>query len=406
MVKGSRKFGLQIQWRLCSLLLSAALLVAAIVLTATAGSSTPTSAETRQDARGAPNHPSRNDIYVSGPRTLPQLMFACCNQAIMDVNTLFADSAVLANLKTLHAGLVVALEDLSPARAQLVRRFNQAGIPVIAWLTLPPEQGYFVNASNAPQAAARFAQFDNWTRENDLHWQAVGLDIEPNFGEFHWPKWRLAWTLLRRAFDGQRVWRSRRDYGALIHEMQAHRYRVQTYQLIFLADERKVHSTMLERLFGLVDVRGDEEVLMTYTSFNHKVGEAMVWSYGRETQTLAVGSTQGSGNVQTDAKSKFRPLNWEEFSRAVIVASHFSRTVGVYDLEGCVQQGFLPRLVAMDWNQGVTIPSAAVSRIRRFRFVVQTVLWTASHALYFATIFLIAIAWFFRARRRVRVSVP
>jgi hypothetical protein len=128
--------------------------------------------------------------------------------------------------------------------------------------------------------------------------------------------------------------------------MQAHGYRVQTYQFIFLADERGAHFTLLERLFGLVDVRGDEEGLMTYSSFNHKAGTAVAWSYGQDTQALAVGITLSSGNAALDAK--YGPLNWEEFSRDTIVASHFSRQLGVYSLEGCVRQGFLPRLKATD----------------------------------------------------------
>jgi hypothetical protein len=86
------------------------------------------------------------------------------------------------------------------------------------------------------------------------------------------------------------------------------------------------------------------------------------------------------------------PLNWEEFSRDTIVASHFSHQVGVYSLEGCVRQGFLPRLETMDWNQGVEIPAAALARMHRFRAVVQGILWTASHLLYFVAAFLIAVA--------------
>jgi hypothetical protein len=84
----------------------------------------------------------------------------------------------------------------------------------------------------------------------------------------------------------------------------------------------------------------------------------------------------------------------------VVVASHFSHQVGVYSLEGCVRQGFLPRLKTMDWNQGVEIPAAALARMHRFRAVVQGILWTASHLLYFATVFLIVVIWL--VRRRIR----
>jgi hypothetical protein len=352
----------------------------------------PSQAEGETHASSAPN----KDVYVPGPGTRPQLMFACCDQGKEALSALFADPRVFADLMELHAGLAIPMNELSPDRAQLIHRLNEAGLPAIAWIVLPGEQGYYVNAYNAPETAHRFAEFEKWSKENDLRWNAVGLDIEPDFKEFQWPKWRLASTLLRRGFEGGRVRAARQVYAALIHQMQAHGYRVQTYQLIFLADERKAHSTVLERLFGLVDVRGDEEVLMTYSNFNHKVGAAMVWSYGQGTQAVAVGSTLSSGNAALDAK--YGPLNWEEFSRDVVVASHFSRQVGVYSLEGCVRQGFLPRLKAMDWNQGVEIPAAALARMHRFRAVVQGILWTASHLLYFGTVFLIVVIGLVRRR--------
>ena len=120
----------------------------------------------------------------------------------------------------------------------------------------------------------------------------------------------------------------------------------------------------------------------------------MVWSYGQDTQALAVGSTLGSGNAALDAK--YGPLSWEEFSRDTIVASHFSPQVGVYSLEGCLRQGFLPRLKVMDWNQGVEIPPAMLTRMDRFRAVVQGMLWTASHLPYFVTMFPIVLVWLVR----------
>ena len=43
----------------------------------------------------------------------------------------------------------VAIVDFTPERAELVRRLNREGIPVIASLTMPPEQGFYFNAENA-----------------------------------------------------------------------------------------------------------------------------------------------------------------------------------------------------------------------------------------------------------------
>jgi hypothetical protein len=327
---------------------------------------------------------SRNTAVtiVSPPSQPPQLFFACCDQGLDSLKALSANPQLFSDLRELHAGLAVALDDLGPERARFVQQLNESGIPAVAWLVLPRDQGYYVNARNAPQTAARFAQFETWTQENHLRWQAVGLDIEANFEEWKTSKWGAFRMILFRSFDRASVIRARQDYSALIQQMHAHGYSVQTYQMIFLADERRAHSTLLERIFGFVEVRGDDEVLMAYSNFNHKAGSAMVWNYGPDAQTLAVGSTLSTGDPQMDAK--FGPLNWNEFSNDLRVAAHFSREVGVYSLEGCLRQNFLPQLKTLDWNQAVTLPTVKTAGVHRFRTVVQFVLWTFSHLLLIA----------------------
>lgn len=344
-----------------------------------------------------------SDVRVRGQRA--DLVFACDSDT-PKLQKLFADPTLIPDLKELHAGIALSLEDLSPERAEVVRRLNEAGVLVVAWMALPHSEGYYVNASNAAQTEKRFADFEKWTSGNGLSWAGVGLDIEPSLGdwaEIQQGKWGLVTTLLRRAFDGQRVMRARTEYQKLIERIQADGYAVQTYQLLFLADERRVHSTVLERLFGIVDVRGDDEALMVYSSFNHAIDGALVWTYGPDAQSIAVGSTASTGDAKTDAK--FGPLNWEEFSRDVIVASHFSKLVGVYSLEGCVRQGFLAKLKSLDWKQTVTLSGAAVAKARAFRHKVQTVLWIASHVVYIGLVFLLLIAWlawWWRRRRSLR----
>lgn len=121
------------------------------------------------------------------------------------------------------------------------------------------DQGYYLNAGNASEAGARFIAFEKWTADNRLRWAAVGLDIEPNFSfsgfaEMRAHKLCFAATLLRRSFDMRPVLRATEAYSSLIRRIHSEGYAVQTYQFVFLADERKVHSTLLERLFGIVDV--------------------------------------------------------------------------------------------------------------------------------------------------------
>ena len=141
---------------------------------------------------------------------------------------------------------------------------------------------------------------------------------------------------------------------------------------------------------------------MTYSSFNHAIDSALIWAYGPDAQLIAVGSTAGD----PAASDKFRPLNWEEFKRDLIVASHFSTTIGVYSLEGCVRQGFLPRLKAMVWGGSVTITADANGKVAQLRARVQGALWTASRLPYFVAciVLLDGLAAFWLRRRALLVS--
>ncbi len=337
----------------------------------------------------------------------PRLIFACDRQT-KDLEPLFTP-ALISDLKDLHAAIALSLEDLSPERAKMVQRLNAAGVSMMAWIVLPKEQGYYVNASNAPQTKARFEEFDRWTQQYGLRWEEIGLDIEPTLNEYSTlmgHKGKLISLALRRALDSGRVYRARDAYAALIREMQSRGYKVQTHQLMFIVNERNAHTTLLERIFGLVDVHSDREVLMLYTNFTRQLGAGLIWQYGPVAQTIAVGSTATSGDAATDAKKP--PLNWEEFSRDLLVAHHFSPVIGVYSLEGCVRQGFIPKLKTMDWTQAVVIPAESLKQTAQMGKGVHAVLWLGAHLLYFVAAFLLVFAWVVRVvvrwRRRKRTA--
>jgi hypothetical protein len=333
-------------------------------------------------------------VRVTAPTEHPQLNFACQMEAAA-LQSLFSDPGVIRDLQQLSAGITLSLIDLSPGRAQVVRQLNSANIPVTAWLALPSEQGYYLNASNAAQAEMRFNELQKWTADSGLRWSGVGLDIEPNIQEFA-SLGRAASAALKRLFDPDTVARARTAYGALIARIAAAGYRVETYQFPFIADEREVRSTLLERLFGIVDVRGDREALMLYSSFNRTADSALIWQYGPSAQLIVTGIT--AGDPQPDAR--MGPLSWEELSHDVIVASHFSPVVGIYNLEGSVRREFLARLKALDWSQPVLISADQNRQVIRFRARVQAALWTLSRLPYFALAILLADAWLLLRRRR------
>jgi cbb3-type cytochrome oxidase subunit 3 len=83
----------------------------------------------------------------------------------------------------------------------------------------------------------------------------------------------------------------------------------------------------------------------------------------------------------------------------LIVASHFTNVVGVYNLEGCVHRGFLAKLKTVDWNQPVTIPAAALKKADTMRSRIHAALWLGTNLPYFTLIFLGVIVWWILRRK-------
>jgi hypothetical protein len=122
----------------------------------------------------------------------------------------------------------------------------------------------------------------------------------------------------------------------------------------------------------------------------------MIWSLGPQAWGIGIGDTDANGTPGTGTG----PLDWNEFSRDLIVASHFTPHVGIYNLEGCVRQGFLPRLLTFDWSQTATIPAASVERARRLGIVSRATLWILSNLIYLLlAAIIIAIGWRWWHRR-------
>jgi hypothetical protein len=333
-----------------------------------------------------------NGVSVQGPGVRPNLAFACCDQGIVSMQALFADHDVIAALHELHAQVGVAIADFSPERAQVVRFLNQQQIPVIAGLALQTKDGPYFNADDVAEAPAQIAAFEKWTRENGLRWDAVGFDIEPNFSEFATLKnhrWRLFTTMLHNSLNGKRIERAQESYSALIRQIQSQGYRVETYTLPYGPVERNLHTTLIDRMLGTVDVRGSENDVMIYTSYARPAGSAIILDLGPYSQGIVVGITDGL----SPAGSGYGPLDWDEFSSDLLVASHFAHHIGVYNLEGCVRHGYLPRLETMDWGGSVIVPTASISRVKRRVMALSIALWLGSNLLYIAIASIFTASW-------------
>jgi hypothetical protein len=292
-----------------------------------------------------------------------------CELEAGPLTALFASASVLEHLQALRASVSLGVLDLGPERAEVVRRLNAAGVPVIAWQLLPKAQGYWFHQGNAAQAAGRYADWRAWTVTEGLVWDGVGLDIEPDIRDLQRAldsRWRLLPALLPRLARGGLLREARASYGALMERIRGDGYRVDSYQLPFIVDDRQARSTLLQRLTGVLDVPADREVLMLYTSFVRPHGPGLLESYGPQARAVGLGVT--GGGVDVPGLIEVPPLGWEEFARDLRLARRWTEDVHVFSLEGCVRQDFLARLRDFDWTEqarGEPAPRRRVAAARR-----------------------------------------
>ena len=303
----------------------------------------------------------------------PDLTFFCELPA-EQLKALFESRFVMDDIKALHARLSLGILDLSNERAQVVKKLNKLGVKVIAWLLLPKDEGYWFNLDNHPQAAARYEAFKTWSETYGLKWDGIGLDIEPDINavqRLREKKLAMLPELIKKLADGKRVKKAQEAYEALVAQMHADGYRVESYHFPLIIDERKAHSTVLQRIAGLVDLNVDHEVLMLYSNFIRPHGDEMLWQYAREADSVAIGNT--GGGVDLEGVIDIPPLTWEEFSRDLRLVYASGKPIHIFCLEGCVAQGFLARLITFNWEEDTPKPGALL--IKTGRGLLQSLLW-------------------------------
>jgi hypothetical protein len=83
---------------------------------------------------------ARADLCVA-PATKLNIHRDCSHRRVLQSKMVRTESSGRATeLVELRAEVAVAILDFAPERAAVVRRLNQAGIPVIAWIMLPKEE--------------------------------------------------------------------------------------------------------------------------------------------------------------------------------------------------------------------------------------------------------------------------
>lgn len=319
----------------------------------------------------------------------PELTFFC-ELAAEPLAALFETPGLVDELATHGYGVALALGDYSAERAAVVRCLNNAGVRVHAWLLLPPQDGYWFNLRNYPQALAGYRAFQAWVEAEQLHFDAVGLDIEPSLADLQAAQQRGPRHLFDRAYLAQQnaLYPAARDaYYDLAAMIRHDGYQVHTYQYPFIVDDRRAGTTVIQRMLDIIDLPADHEVLMVYSSVlqpltGNDLHGAFVRSYGQHADGLGVGSTGGGVVLDPLTGAQAPRLTLEAWERDLRIAAQYTEHVHVFSLEGCVERGWLGRVAALDWTTVPRVPLAKRAQMGLLRFVIGSALWVSRYGMF------------------------
>lgn len=315
----------------------------------------------------------------------PQLIFF----TELDANGLTAlleRGEILQTLATQQYGLAMGMLDFSPQRAEIVRRLHQHGIAVTARLLLPRDAGYWFNVENYPQAMNLYRTFRNWTLDEGLTFDAVGLDLEPSRQQragLRQMKPLAMYGAIVEARNNALYPAAYEAYHDLVAEIRSDGYAVHTYHVPLVIDDRRAATTLIQRALNVVDLLADVEVVLLYssylaqTSLHTDLGGALIEEYGVYSDSIGVGST-GGGNSD-DPRTK--PLTWPAFARDLRLAAKVSDSIHIFSLEGCVEQGYFERLPDFDWFTPVQVAGRYHVAARAIRALIGFGLWWSSFGM-------------------------
>ncbi|MCS6939825.1 MAG: hypothetical protein NZM94_11165 [Roseiflexus sp.] len=309
---------------------------------------------------------------MSTPHEEPQLFFFCelSGTALL---RLLDRPDVLNFLATRAYGVALALPVFNDGYAAATHVLNAHGIPVVAWLTPPADEGPAFNLQNYPRAITCYQAFHAWAQANRLSFAAVGFNMEPPLSDALFVGWSGAREIMRRiwlARDNALFPAARAAYLELMAAARRDGYEVHAYQIPLIADDRRIGTTLLQRALDIVDLPADIEVLMCLSETASKwFGSALIAVYGPSADALAVGSSRSGEAI----------LRWEDLRRDLLLAAAYIDIIYVATLEQCVASGFFERIAALDWSESVRIAPLPYAVLWSARLVLLTSLIIARY---------------------------
>lgn len=289
----------------------------------------------------------------------PQLIFFT-ELAGHTLQHLLVSEGLLEECAAQQYGIALSMLDLSEGQAAVVRQLNACGVTTVAWLLLPPDEGGWFNLQNYPQAVERYRTFRAWAQLHQLCFDAVGLDIEPPAGTMpRLRQWEPAYIIRRLWLARENVLypAARAAYTDLISEIHNDGYAVHTYQLPFLADDRRAGTTLIQQALDIVDLPSDVEVLICPSRLpirfpNQDHGGALITSYGPDADSIGIVMSSRARVKRAacpDEAVLSQPL--EALCRDLLLAARYTDIIYIFSLEGCVERHLLPCLANLDWSR-------------------------------------------------------
>jgi hypothetical protein len=285
----------------------------------------------------------------------PQLFFFSEPGGAERLLALLREPQTMALLQETAAGVALALTEYDTVHASVARLLQAHGIPLIAWICLPIGEGSELHLANYPRAAARYAELRAWAAEEQLQFMAIGLAIEPPGADSDsddWSSWRALRSFARGlwlARDNALYPASKAAYRDLIATMHHDGYEVHSYQLPFVADDRRARTTLIQRALDIVDLPADVDVLLCSSDvpidwLGGDLGGALIASYGPVADAIAIGSADMSIPI-TGA------IHWPLIRRDLLLAAQHTDIIYINSLEQCIQADALHSIATIDWNQ-------------------------------------------------------
>lgn len=311
-----------------------------------------------------------------------------CELPGKEFSELFSDSMLIKQLVKMQASVRVGLHDFSDERTKTIQKLNSAGIPVVAWLLLPEEDGYWFNMYNGPKAEKRYSDFQIWTKANQLKWKGIGIDLELDINDAKLAvkhPLKLAWKAYKRLYNSDNLKKGKETYRNLVKKMTADGYAIESYVIPFVFIEREEGTQSLQKLMGIVDLETDTEIPMLYTSAMNNPGIIPV--FRQKDMPVALGSTGGGVKIEgVDLKS----LDWNQLKRDILISSNLTNEIHIFCLETSVKNNYLEKIESIDFNESVIDIQKDVQKQLKFNRYIAFLLIALNHP-FWLTVFFVAV---------------